>query len=121
MQFRQLDSLTPGHPEYKHTKGVEATTGPLGAGMAMAVGMAMAEKFLATKYNKPDFNIVDHYTYVLCGDGDMEEGVLISRVVPEWVKKGEKKGTLLNCKKKFTHNELPAQCCVKCKKIILDI
>lgn len=55
-----------------------------------------------------------------CGS-DMEEGVLISRVVPEWVKKGEKKGTLLNCKKKFTHNELPAQCCVKCKKIILDI
>lgn len=55
-----------------------------------------------------------------CG-GDMEEGVLISRVVPEWVKKGEKKGMLLNCNKKFTHNELPAQCCVKCKKIILDI
>ena len=55
-----------------------------------------------------------------CGS-EMEEGVLVSRVVPEWVKKGEKKGTLLNCIKKFTHNELPAQCCVKCKKIVLDI
>ncbi len=75
MQFRQLDSLTPGHPEYRHTKGVEATTGPLGAGMAMAVGMAMAEAHLAAKFNKPGFPVVDHYTYVLGGDGCMMEGI----------------------------------------------
>ena len=60
--FRQLDSLTPGHPEYRHTVGVEATTGPLGAGMAMAVGMAMAEKHLASVFNKDGFPVVDHYT-----------------------------------------------------------
>lgn len=75
MQFRQLDSLTPGHPEYRHTKGVEATTGPLGAGMAMAVGMAMAEAHLAAKFNKDGYNVVDHYTYVLGGDGCMMEGI----------------------------------------------
>ena len=75
MQFRQLDSLTPGHPEYRHTKGVEATTGPLGAGMAMAVGMAMAEAHLAAKFNKEGFPVVDHYTYVLGGDGCMMEGI----------------------------------------------
>ncbi|MBO5178690.1 MAG: transketolase [Lachnospiraceae bacterium] len=75
MQFRQLDSLTPGHPEYRHTKGVEATTGPLGAGMAMAVGMAMAEAHLAAKFNKDGFPVVDHYTYVLGGDGCMMEGI----------------------------------------------
>lgn len=75
MQFRQLDSLTPGHPEYRHTKGVEATTGPLGAGMGMAVGMAMAEAHLAAKFNKENFPIVDHYTYVLGGDGCMMEGI----------------------------------------------
>ncbi len=75
MQFRQADSLTPGHPEYRHTKGVEATTGPLGAGMAMAVGMAMAETHLAAKFNKPGYNVVDHYTYVLGGDGCMMEGI----------------------------------------------
>lgn len=75
MQFRQLDSLTPGHPEYRHTKGVEATTGPLGAGMAMAVGMAMAETHLAAKFNKENFPVVDHYTYVLGGDGCMMEGI----------------------------------------------
>lgn len=74
-QFRQLDSLTPGHPEYRHTVGVEATTGPLGAGMAMAVGMAMAEEHLAAKFNKEDFQIMDHYTYVLGGDGCMMEGI----------------------------------------------
>ena len=74
-QFRQLDSLTPGHPEYGHTVGVEATTGPLGAGMAMAVGMAMAEAHLAAKFNKENFPIVDHYTYVLGGDGCMMEGI----------------------------------------------
>lgn len=75
MQFRQLDSLTPGHPEYRHTKGVEATTGPLGAGMAMAVGMAMAEAHLEAKFNKENFPVVDHYTYVLGGDGCMMEGI----------------------------------------------
>lgn len=74
-EFRQLDSLTPGHPEYRHTTGVEATTGPLGAGMAMAVGMAMAEAHLAATFNKEDFPVVDHYTYVLGGDGCMMEGI----------------------------------------------
>lgn len=73
--FRQLDSKTPGHPEYGHTVGVEATTGPLGAGMAMAVGMAMAEKHLAAVFNKENYPIVDHYTYVLGGDGCMMEGI----------------------------------------------
>jgi len=73
--FRQWDSKTPGHPEYGYTDGVEATTGPLGQGIGMAVGMAMAEKHLAAKYNQPGFNIVDHYTYALCGDGDLMEGV----------------------------------------------
>ena len=75
MQFRQDGSLTPGHPEYRHTKGVEATTGPLGAGMGMAVGMAMAEAHLAAKFNKEGYPVVDHYTYVLGGDGCMMEGV----------------------------------------------
>ena len=75
MQFRQWDSVTPGHPEYKHTKGVEATTGPLGAGMGMAVGMAMAEAHLAAKFNKENYPVVDHYTYVLGGDGCMMEGI----------------------------------------------
>lgn len=73
--FRQWDSKTPGHPEYKHTEGVEATTGPLGQGIGMAVGMAMAERHLASKYNKKDLNIVDHFTFSLCGDGDLMEGV----------------------------------------------
>lgn len=73
--FRQLDSLTPGHPEYRHTKGVEATTGPLGAGMAMAVGMAMAEEHLAATFNVDEFKVVDHYTYVLGGDGCLMEGI----------------------------------------------
>lgn len=73
--FRQLDSLTPGHPEYRHTVGIEATTGPLGQGMAMAVGMAMAEAHLASIFNKDGYNIVDHYTYVLGGDGCMMEGI----------------------------------------------
>lgn len=75
MQFRQLDSLTPGHPEYRHTKGVEATTGPLGAGMGMAVGMAMAEAHLSAKFNREGYPVVDHYTYVLGGDGCMMEGI----------------------------------------------
>ena len=75
MQFRQWGSLTPGHPEYRITKGVEATTGPLGSGMAMAVGMAMAEAHLAAKFNKENYPVVDHYTYVLGGDGCMMEGI----------------------------------------------
>lgn len=75
MNFRQLDSKTPGHPEYRHTVGVEATTGPLGAGMAMAVGMAMAEEHLSSVFNKEDYPVVDHYTYVLGGDGCMMEGI----------------------------------------------
>ncbi|SOC38228.1 transketolase [Ureibacillus acetophenoni] len=73
--FRQWGSKTPGHPEYGHTVGVEATTGPLGQGIAMSVGMAMAERHLAATYNKPGHEIVDHYTYALCGDGDLMEGV----------------------------------------------
>ncbi|MBS4960185.1 MAG: transketolase [Clostridiales bacterium] len=73
--FRQKGSLTPGHPEYKHTKGVETTTGPLGQGVANAVGMAWAEAYLAAKFNKPGYPIVDHYTYALCGDGCLMEGV----------------------------------------------
>lgn len=75
MNFRQVDAKTPGHPEYGHTVGVEATTGPLGAGMAMAVGMAMAEEHLASVFNKENFPVVDHYTYVLGGDGCMMEGI----------------------------------------------
>ena len=75
MNFRQLGSLTPGHPEYGHTIGVEATTGPLGAGMGMAVGMALAEKHLAAVFNKENYPVVDHYTYVLGGDGCMMEGI----------------------------------------------
>lgn len=74
-QFRQDNSLTPGHPEYGHTVGVEATTGPLGAGMATAVGMAMAEAHLAAKFNKEGYPVVDHYTFVLGGDGCMMEGI----------------------------------------------
>ena len=75
MNFRQLDSKTPGHPEYGHTVGIETTTGPLGQGIANAVGMALAEAHLAAKYNKPGFPVVDHYTYALCGDGCLEEGI----------------------------------------------
>ncbi|MBQ9910775.1 MAG: transketolase [Lachnospiraceae bacterium] len=74
-QFRQYGSLTPGHPEYGHTAGVEASTGPLGAGMGMAVGMAMAEAHLAAVFNKPGYPIVDHYTFALGGDGCMMEGI----------------------------------------------
>ncbi|GAB2319385.1 transketolase [Alkalibacterium sp. s-m-22] len=73
--FRQLGGNTPGHPEVHITDGVEATTGPLGQGVANAVGMAMAEAHLSATYNKGDYNIVDHYTYALCGDGDLQEGV----------------------------------------------
>ena len=73
--FRQLGSVTPGHPEYRHTAGVEATTGPLGQGVSMSVGMAIAEKWLAAHYNQPDHTIVDYNIYTLCSDGDMMEGV----------------------------------------------
>ena len=74
-QFRQFGSLTPGHPEYKHTRGVETTTGPLGQGIANAVGMAIAEKHLAAKFNKEGFNVIDHNTYCILGDGCMMEGI----------------------------------------------
>ncbi|WP_022686684.1 transketolase [Sphingomonas phyllosphaerae] len=74
-QFRQLSSKTPGHPEYRHTTGVETTTGPLGAGCGNSVGMAIAERWLAARYNRPGFALFDHDVYTLCGDGDMMEGV----------------------------------------------
>ncbi len=74
-EFRHFDSRTPGHPEVTHTDGVEATTGPLGQGISNGVGMAMAEAHLAAKYNTDDHEIVDHYTYVIAGDGDLQEGV----------------------------------------------
>lgn len=73
--FRQIGSRTPGHPEVHMTDGVEATTGPLGQGIANAVGFAMAEAHLAARFNRDHFNVVDHYTYALCGDGDLQEGV----------------------------------------------
>jgi transketolase len=73
--FRQWGSKTPGHPEFGHTPGVDATTGPLGQGISMAVGMAMAERHLASTYNRDDLNVIDHYTYSICGDGDLMEGV----------------------------------------------
>ena len=73
--FRQWGSKTPGHPEFGHTAGVDATTGPLGQGIATATGFAQAERFLAAKYNREGYNIFDHYTYVICGDGDLMEGV----------------------------------------------
>ncbi|BCG57859.1 transketolase [Paenibacillus sp. URB8-2] len=74
-QFRQWGSLTPGHPEFGHTAGVDATTGPLGQGIGMAVGMAIAEAQLSATYNKDQFNVIDHYTYAICGDGDLMEGI----------------------------------------------
>ena len=74
-QFRQLSSVTPGHPEYRFTSGVETTTGPLGQGVANSVGMAMAQRYMATRYNKPEFPLYDYRIYALCGDGDMMEGV----------------------------------------------
>ncbi len=76
-RFRQLGSKTPGHPEYRHTPGVDSTTGPLGQGVAMAVGSAIAETYLRNTFNKDDLKVVDHYTYTLCGDGDLQEGVTL--------------------------------------------
>ena len=74
--FRQWGSKTPGHPEFGHTKGIDATTGPLGQGISTAVGMALAERYLAAKYNKEGYDLFNHYTYVICGDGDIMEGVV---------------------------------------------
>jgi transketolase len=74
-RFRQWDAHTPGHPEYHYTPGVETTTGPLGQGVGNGVGMALAERYLAAKFNRPGFPLVDHYTYVLCSDGDLMEGI----------------------------------------------
>ncbi|MDX1414208.1 MAG: transketolase [Candidatus Promineifilaceae bacterium] len=74
-QFRQWGSTTPGHPEYAHTVGVETTTGPLGQGLSNAVGMAIAERWLAQRFNRPGYELVDHYTYVMAGDGDLMEGI----------------------------------------------
>jgi len=74
-QFRQLSSVTPGHPEYSYTSGVETTTGPLGQGVANSVGMAMAQRWFANRYNKPGYDLYDYRVYALCGDGDMMEGV----------------------------------------------
>ena len=74
-QFRQMSSKTPGHPEYRMTTGVETTTGPLGQGCGNSVGMAIAERWLAAHFNKPDFTLFDHDVYVFCSDGDLMEGV----------------------------------------------
>ena len=73
--FRQLDSKTPGHPEYNHAPGIETTTGPLGQGISQATGMALSERMLAATYNRPGHEIVDHFTYVIASDGDMQEGI----------------------------------------------
>src|SRR4051812_18384594 len=73
--FRQLGSLTAGHPEYGHAAGIETTTGPLGQGISTAVGMALAERMLAARYNRDGHEIVDHYTYVIASDGDLQEGI----------------------------------------------
>lgn len=76
-KFRQLNSKTPGHPEYKHTDGIDSTSGPLGQGIAIACGMAIAEENLRNRFNRDDYNIIDHYTFVECGDGDLQEGVTL--------------------------------------------
>jgi len=74
-QFRQWGSRTPGHPEYGVVPGLEVTTGPLGQGFANGVGMAMAERWLAANYNRPGYEVIDHYTYAIVSDGDLEEGI----------------------------------------------
>src|SRR5439155_9205610 len=74
-QFRQWESKTPGHPEYGLVPGAETSTGPLGQGFANGVGMAMAQKYLADRYNRPGFNVIDHFIYVICSDGDLMEGI----------------------------------------------
>src|SRR3954447_10323504 len=74
-EFRQLGSKTPGHPEYHHTEGVEVTTGPLGQGISMAVGIALAERMMAARFNQGDHTLIDHHTFVIASDGDMQEGV----------------------------------------------
>src|SRR4051794_23291755 len=74
-QFRQLGSKTPGHPEYHHTEGVEVTTGPLGQGISMAVGIALAERMMAARFNKDGHTVIDHHTYAIASDGDMQEGI----------------------------------------------
>lgn len=79
-QFRQLGSLTPGHPELDQKYGIEVTTGPLGQGIANGVGLAIAERYLSYTYNKPDFDLFDNHTFVLCGDGDLQEGVALEAI-----------------------------------------
>ena len=74
-KFRQIDSVTPGHPEYGHTTGIETTTGPLGQGCGNSVGMAIAARWLASRYNRPDFTVFDFNVYTFCSDGDLMEGV----------------------------------------------
>src|SRR5690606_12041644 len=76
-KFRDYPGITPGHPEYGHTEGDETTSGPLGQGISNAVGMAIAERQLRERFNQDTFKIIDHYTYVLCGDGDLQEGVAL--------------------------------------------
>src|SRR3978361_785791 len=73
--FRQIGSKTPGHPEYHHTEGIEVTTGPLGQGLSMAVGIALAERMKAARYNREGHTVIDHHTFVIASDGDMQEGV----------------------------------------------
>src|SRR4249919_456847 len=74
-RFRQWGSMTPGHPEHGHTPGIETTTGPLGQGFGNGVGFAIAERFLAQRYNRPRHDVVDHHVYAICSDGDLMEGV----------------------------------------------